>query len=131
MADIVCVLDAKATLGEGTFWDPRDEVLWWVNIWGREIHRFDPATGRDDLWATPEDVGCLAVRERGGLVISRRSGFFFFDPQTGALPDRRSKLVASRLRPLPPPVPSATRPEGAGGLVFPPRQDANRSPQGR
>lgn len=83
MAEIECVLDAKVTLGEGTFWDTRDQVLWWVNIWGKEIHRFDPATRADRVWRVPEDVGCLAVRERGGLVVSRRSGFFFFDPTSG------------------------------------------------
>jgi len=82
-AEIECVLDAKATLGEGTFWDTREQVLWWINIWGKEIHRFDPATGLDRVWPAPEDVGCLAVRETGGLVVSRRSGFFFFDPTSG------------------------------------------------
>ncbi len=83
MGKIECVLDARVRLGEGTLWDPREQVLWWVNIWGKEIHRFDPATRRDQVWPTPEDVGCLAVRERGGLVISLRSGFYFFDPASG------------------------------------------------
>jgi L-arabinonolactonase len=46
-AEIERVLDAKATLGEGTFWDTREQVLWWVNIWRRESHRFHPATGLD------------------------------------------------------------------------------------
>jgi hypothetical protein len=74
-AEIECVLDAKATLGEGTFWDTREQVLWWVNIWGKQIHCFDPAAGLNRTWPVPEDVGCLAVRERGSLVVSRGAAF--------------------------------------------------------
>src|SRR5450755_4504963 len=84
MTEITCVVDAKAILGEGPCWDPRENVLWWVDIWGKLIHRFDPASGRDETWPSPEYLGCLAVRERGGLVVSMTDGFHFFDPGTGA-----------------------------------------------
>ena len=55
----------RAELGEGTLWDPVGEVLWWVDIWGKAIHRYDPATGRDDVFPTPEYVGCVGLRESG------------------------------------------------------------------
>jgi L-arabinonolactonase len=82
MTEIVCVLEAGSQLGEGTFWDTGAAVLWWVDIWGKAIHRFDPATGQDDVFATPQYVGCLAPRDRGGLVVAMETGFFFFDPAT-------------------------------------------------
>ena len=78
-----CALDCGAELGEGPVWDPQDGVLYWVSIKAQEIHRFDPATGRDDCWRTPSDVGSLALRSAGGMLVALRSGFFFFDP-----PDR-------------------------------------------
>src|SRR3954466_2863653 len=84
MLEIKCVADVGALLGEGTYWDPRAKVLWWVDIWAPAIHRYDPATGRDDVFPTLEYLGCLAAREKGGLVVSMVSGFFFFDPATGA-----------------------------------------------
>ena len=91
-----CVLPARAVLGEGPLWDVAERVLYWVDIKGRAVHRFDPATGRDARWPMPEEVGSLAVRARGGLVLALRSGFHLFDPATGALapvarpePDRR------------------------------------------
>ena len=84
MIEIRCVVDARAQLGEGTWWDPHAKVLWWVDIWAPAIHRFDPVTGRDDVFPAPEYLGCLAVREKGGLVVSMLSGFHFFDPATGA-----------------------------------------------
>ena len=40
MEQVECVLDAKTVLAEGPLWDPRDSVLYWVNIKAREIHRF-------------------------------------------------------------------------------------------
>src|SRR4051794_4327146 len=83
MTDIVCVLDAGAELGEGTLWDPAAGVLWWVDIWGRAIHRFDPLTGKDDVFATPEYIGCVGVREAGGLFVAMETGFSFFAPPPG------------------------------------------------
>jgi L-arabinonolactonase len=78
-----CVCDAKAVLGEGPYWDAVDQRLYWVDIKGRRIHRFDPQTGRDETWSTPEVIGSLAVRAKGGLVVALRSGLYFFDLATG------------------------------------------------
>jgi sugar lactone lactonase YvrE len=85
MAEVSCVLDAKALLGEGPLWDVAEQALYWVDIKRREIHRFDPQNGRDEKWPTPEDVGSLAVRERGGLVAALTSGFHFFEPATAKI----------------------------------------------
>jgi L-arabinonolactonase len=83
MVEVACVPQTRSELGEGPLWDTVEQALYWVDITGRLIHRFDPATGRDRTWATPEDVGSLALRERGGMVVALRSGFHFFDPETG------------------------------------------------
>jgi L-arabinonolactonase len=81
--EIECVVDSASLLGEATYWDPKEKVLWWVDIWGPTIHRFDPKTGKDDTWTAPEYLGTLSVRAKGGLVVSMVSGFYFFDPKTG------------------------------------------------
>ena len=68
MLDFECVVDAKAALGEGPLWDPRDQVLWWLDIKGHAIHCFDPATGKDrHVDRRRRTSAALAVRERGGL----------------------------------------------------------------
>ena len=85
MTEIRCALPARALLGEAPLWDPEDRLLYWVDIKGRSVHRFDPATGRDTKWPTPEDVGSLARRAAGGLVVALRSGFHFLDVVTGAI----------------------------------------------
>ncbi len=83
MAEITCVVDARAELGEGTLWDPQGGVLWWIDIWKKLIHRYDPATGEDKSWETPEYLGCIGLRAKGGLVLTMADGFHFFDPDTG------------------------------------------------
>lgn len=77
------VSDFTATLGEGALWDVQDQALWWVDIPVGGIHRHDPA-GADTSWQIDEAVGCLALREEGGLVLATRSGFHFFDPEQGS-----------------------------------------------
>ena len=99
MVDITCVVDAKANLGEGTFWEQAEQVLWWIDIWGSLIHRYDPSTGIDDTWTAPEHLGCLATRAKGGLIVSMVSGFYFFDPKTGkfdAIVDPEADLSETR-----------------------------------
>ena len=78
------VLDAHATLGEGPVWDADAGVLWWVDIEGSQIHRFDPATRADTTIPTPSHVGALALRARGGLVAALVDGVYAVDPETGS-----------------------------------------------
>ena len=78
------VLDAHATLGEGPVWDADADVLWWVDIEGRRIHRFDPATRADTSFETTTMVGALALRQGGGLVAALADGVWMIDPESGA-----------------------------------------------
>ena len=81
--DITCVADTSCQIGEGAVWDERDRCLWWVDIAAGTVFRFEPRTGENRAYAFGEPVGCLAVREAGGLVVASKTGFWFFDPETG------------------------------------------------
>lgn len=85
MIQVDCVLDAKATLGESAVWCPTAQVLYWADIEAREVHRFDPATGVDEVWKVPSRPGCLAPRRSGGLVVALENGFHGLDLETGRL----------------------------------------------
>ena len=80
---VECVLPAAALLGEGALWDPAARVLWWLDIKGRRIHRFDPGSGATASWPAPHDIGSLALRQAGGLVVAMHHGFYVFDPAAG------------------------------------------------
>ena len=99
MIEIECIIDAKAQLGEATYWDPKDQVLWWIDIYGRTIHRTDPLTREDRTWQAPEYLGTLSLRDKGGLVVSMVSGFYFFDPASGrfdAIADPEANIEDTR-----------------------------------
>lgn len=78
------VLDAHATLGEGPVWDADAGVLWWVDIEGRHIHRFDPVTSADTSFEMASMVGAVAIRASGGLLAALADGVWTVDPDSGA-----------------------------------------------
>ena len=80
-----CVVDARNTLGEVPVWDVAEQALYWVDIEGRLLQRYEPATGAVERWRFDERVCALALRERGGLVLALASGFAFFEPATGEI----------------------------------------------
>ena len=82
--EIECVVPSRSRIGEGAVWDDRAGVLWWVDIPAGLIHRYDPSSGVNDSFDWGEPVGCLAVRETGGLVLATKSGFHLYDPDSGA-----------------------------------------------
>lgn len=80
---IECVVDSHSQVGEGAVWDDRAQVLWWVDIPAGLIHRYNPATRENTTIDYGEPVGCLAVREQGGLLLATQTGFWFYDPESG------------------------------------------------
>lgn len=81
---IECVVPSRSIIGEGAVWDVDTQRLWWVDITAGLIHCYDPSTGRNKTVDFGEKVGCLALRRGGGLVVAAKSGFWFFDPDSGA-----------------------------------------------
>ena len=87
---IESVLECGNHLGEGPVWDIETGILWWLDGTGRRvgnpsIWRLEPKSGRVDNWSLDHDVGALAVRENGKLVLALDDGFYFFDPDTEEL----------------------------------------------
>jgi len=69
-----CVLDARASLGECPTWSVAEQVLYWVDINAPALHRFDPATGRDEAFPMPSSIGCYGLRDGGGFIVALRDG---------------------------------------------------------
>lgn len=69
--------------GEGPIW--WQNALYFVDIEGHRVHRFDPADGSDRSWNVGERVGTVVPRESGGLVIAGDHGLHFLDEETGHL----------------------------------------------
>ncbi len=41
-------IDSRVVLAETPVWDPRLKKLYWTDLFEGTVHRFDPATGRDE-----------------------------------------------------------------------------------
>lgn len=73
----------KSQWGEGPVW--WKGALYYVDIEGHKVHRYNPETGEEKSWDVEQRVGTVVPRESGGLVIAGDNGFFFLNEATGAL----------------------------------------------
>ena len=78
--DVRLALDAKAALAECPLWSVAEQKLYWVDISGCAINRFDPLAGKNERWPMPCEPGCVALAASGGLVAALRDGFYRFYP---------------------------------------------------
>jgi sugar lactone lactonase YvrE len=78
-----CVWDLKAELGEGPVWSAAERAVWFTDIKGRRIHRFDTVTGEGRSWDAPSNPGFLAPLAGGGWLAGLKTGLHRFDPATG------------------------------------------------
>lgn len=67
---------APDALGESPFWHPREQQLYWIDIPGQCVRRWDPAAGRGEAWPLPQQPGCIAPAASGGLVLALRDGLY-------------------------------------------------------
>jgi sugar lactone lactonase YvrE len=65
-----CVVESHSILGEGPLWDGGEKCLWWVDIEGQKIHRYDPGNKEDQLIETKGRPSTIVPRESGGIVFT-------------------------------------------------------------
>ncbi len=73
----------RSQWGESPVW--WQGALYYVDIRGQKVLRYDPSDGSERSWDIGQRVGTVVPRESGGLVIAGDHGFFFLDEETGAL----------------------------------------------
>nr|WP_238947709.1 SMP-30/gluconolactonase/LRE family protein [Caldimonas brevitalea] len=82
LSDLLAVWPARAGLGEGLSWSPRQQALYWVDIVRQRLYRYTPANGHRERWYFDEPITAVAERRDGpGLLVSLRSGFAYFEPE--------------------------------------------------
>ena len=72
-------------LGESPVWDERTNKLYWVDIKGQQVLRFDSLSGLTESNDVPGRPGMLALCENGGLVVAQERGLCRFDFEKGTL----------------------------------------------
>jgi xylono-1,5-lactonase len=77
LSEVKCVWPLGATLGEGPVWVAREKALYFVDIKGCTVYRYDPATGSQSSWLMPEPIGACHPASDARFLCAFKSGFAF------------------------------------------------------
>ena len=88
--DVRVAVAERSLVGESPMWHPREDVLYWCDIAGRRLNRFDPRRDALEHWDLETEPGCCAPRLDGTLLLAMRDGLWRFDPRGG----ERKRLAA-------------------------------------
>ena len=64
------IFSVSNILGEGILWDSRRAILWWTDISGQRLHRYDWVQGKMQILYTPERVGSFGLVEASEKLIT-------------------------------------------------------------
>lgn len=82
------MLEAGDVLGECPCWHPAEAALYWVDIKGRTLHRYEPATRAERAWPLAHGPSAIAPRTGGGLVMAAGLQLGVFYPTSGVFDAR-------------------------------------------
>ena len=73
------------SVGENPLYDARTNTLYFIDVRDTPaIHALDLASREAKRWPLAEDIGSIALTSGRELLAGLRSGFAFFDPESGA-----------------------------------------------
>jgi len=77
----VAIKNACGSVGEGPHWDDASQTLLYVDIKNLDVHRYNPATGEDQVKHFKDTVSLVVPRRAGGYVmgLGRRLSLFEWD----------------------------------------------------
>jgi sugar lactone lactonase YvrE len=81
--DVRVAVASAAIGGESPVWHTREQALYYADIPGHRLQRFDPRSGELRHWQFDTDVASFAPALNGTLLIAMRDGIWNFDPVTG------------------------------------------------
>jgi sugar lactone lactonase YvrE len=84
MVEVAQVGSVVALLGECPVWSESEQVLYWEDIDGRAIHRYDPATGETDSRSLPGRPGSFVFTTiPGQLLVAMETDLVWLHWSTG------------------------------------------------
>ncbi|MHA6880307.1 SMP-30/gluconolactonase/LRE family protein [Ralstonia pseudosolanacearum] len=75
----------RCGVGESPVWHPREQALYWTDIPGRTLWRWNPVTGHAEAWPLPEMAGCIAMLD-DGWALAMETGVFRIPQLKAGLP---------------------------------------------
>lgn len=82
---IDCYTSYKARLGEGVFWHPLYQKLYWIDIENKKILILDPKTNQLDQHLLPKKIGTIVPEKQGSLLVALEDGVARYHTSTQEL----------------------------------------------
>jgi sugar lactone lactonase YvrE len=79
------LINLGGIIGEGICWDEQTQMLYWIDLLENKIFAYDINKSSLKIIDVGQNTGCVAVREKGGLIAGLQNGIFFVDVDTGKL----------------------------------------------
>ncbi len=76
------LIPSQDQAGETPIWVPNQQAVYWIDLEGSCVHRYEPATGDQKDWTLDVPVTALARRAGGGWVLGTKTGLAFWDEET-------------------------------------------------
>lgn len=80
--DLKLIADTKCVIGESPSWDAKNACLYWVDIIGKKVYKYDSLTGKISFKEVNKYVSYVVPREKAGVAIGMQDGFYSFDFET-------------------------------------------------
>ena len=74
IGQIDCVSATTCVTGENPLWHPSERVIYWTDIPGAKIYRFDPVTGETHVAYSGDIVGGFTLQSDGALLMFGAGG---------------------------------------------------------
>jgi len=82
MSEIEHLISVQDEVGETPIWIPDEHAIYWIDMEGNAVHRYDPATGERADWALDAAVTALGRRASGGWILATKTGLMFWNQET-------------------------------------------------
>lgn len=81
----ILAYNTKAELGEGAFWNHKTKTFYWIDIEGKQLHIYDPATGKNQSFETPSRIGTVVPANSHEAMVALEDGIYIMDTSDGSI----------------------------------------------
>ncbi len=74
------VADCGNLCGEGPLWDPAERILYWTDITGKQLFRYQWKDRHHERLQDGFEIGGFCLQESGGFVVTNSQGIWLWSP---------------------------------------------------
>ncbi len=80
----VYIEGTSALLGEGSIWDHKKDVLYWIDIQGKKLFEYDPAKNSHTTYELNQNVGTVVPESNNSVIVALSDGIYrkYFSPES-------------------------------------------------